>query len=187
MLVEDTWGDDVHRMAPAPSSRPMWSRYPMRGLPTYGMRDSVVRTTCPVVLYRCGRRLGRVPVPVAMAAAIRTVGLTKTVDVEGNHVRCQVIGSVEPLLGVLVDRKSTRLNSSHLGISYAVFWLKKGDSFQRDAEIQQMPGQRNFFRRGQLDGGCWRVNVECFRRPSENFFKPRGGPLKIPLFLAPAR
>src|ERR1035438_1473554 len=26
--------------------------------------------------------------------------------------------------GVLVDRKSTRLNSSHLGISYAVFCLK---------------------------------------------------------------
>src|SRR5258705_8089395 len=29
-----------------------------------------------------------------------------------------------PFLGVL-DRKSTRLNSSHLGISYAVFCLKK--------------------------------------------------------------
>src|SRR5262245_63393941 len=27
--------------------------------------------------------------------------------------------------GVLGDRKSTRLNSSHLGISYAVFCLKK--------------------------------------------------------------
>src|SRR5438045_9538895 len=27
--------------------------------------------------------------------------------------------------GVQVDRKSTRLNSSHLGISYAVFCLKK--------------------------------------------------------------
>src|SRR5258705_7597069 len=27
--------------------------------------------------------------------------------------------------GVAVDRKSTRLNSSHLGISYAVFCLKK--------------------------------------------------------------
>ena len=26
---------------------------------------------------------------------------------------------------VLIDRKSTRLNSSHLGISYAVFCLKK--------------------------------------------------------------
>src|SRR5437899_6804581 len=29
------------------------------------------------------------------------------------------------VLQVLVDRKSTRLNSSHLGISYAVFCLKK--------------------------------------------------------------
>src|SRR5205814_8672275 len=28
-------------------------------------------------------------------------------------------------LGIAVDRKSTRLNSSHLGISYAVFCLKK--------------------------------------------------------------
>src|SRR5262245_39360112 len=27
--------------------------------------------------------------------------------------------------GLLLDRKSTRLNSSHLGISYAVFCLKK--------------------------------------------------------------
>src|SRR5262245_62948664 len=31
-----------------------------------------------------------------------------------------VVGRVRP-----VDRKSTRLNSSHLGISYAVFCLKK--------------------------------------------------------------
>src|SRR5436853_4967046 len=28
-------------------------------------------------------------------------------------------------VGIEVDRKSTRLNSSHLGISYAVFCLKK--------------------------------------------------------------
>src|SRR5947199_9501085 len=31
----------------------------------------------------------------------------------------------EPLRQIAVDRKSTRLNSSHLGISYAVFCLKK--------------------------------------------------------------
>src|ERR1035438_4111278 len=48
----------------------------------------------------------------------------------------QVIGTLQPLPGakefldelrslVQVDRKSTRLNSSHLGISYAVFCLKK--------------------------------------------------------------
>src|SRR5205814_10026336 len=31
----------------------------------------------------------------------------------------------------LLDRKSTRLNSSHLGISYAVFCLKKKNSTQK--------------------------------------------------------
>src|ERR1035441_7791170 len=30
-----------------------------------------------------------------------------------------------PVAGDAIDRKSTRLNSSHLGISYAVFCLKK--------------------------------------------------------------
>src|SRR5262245_54064096 len=33
--------------------------------------------------------------------------------------------AVTDLARVFVDRKSTRLNSSHLGISYAVFCLKK--------------------------------------------------------------
>src|SRR5256885_13260882 len=47
----------------------------------------------------------------------------------------QAFGGIEPydevgglsaeLAGVLADRKSTRLNSSHLVISYAVFCLKK--------------------------------------------------------------
>src|SRR5258705_6543337 len=34
----------------------------------------------------------------------------------------------QQLVDALVDRKSTRLNSSHLGISYAVFCLKKKNS-----------------------------------------------------------
>src|SRR5262245_64018648 len=34
-------------------------------------------------------------------------------------------------LGQLEDRKSTRLNSSHLGISYAVFCLKKKKNKQK--------------------------------------------------------
>src|SRR6266511_790536 len=34
-------------------------------------------------------------------------------------------GAGEALAGVRVDRKSTRLNSSHVKISYAVFCLKK--------------------------------------------------------------
>src|SRR5258705_4797737 len=44
-------------------------------------------------------------------------------------------------LGLLIDRKSTRLNSSHLGISYAVFCLKKKkkpkDSRRYNTEIQR--------------------------------------------------
>src|SRR5262245_64654376 len=34
-------------------------------------------------------------------------------------------GSIVTAGGLVLDRKSTRLNSSHLGISYAVFCLKK--------------------------------------------------------------
>src|ERR1039458_2248176 len=34
-----------------------------------------------------------------------------------------------------IDRKSTRLNSSHLGISYAVFCLKKKNRYDRRPRI----------------------------------------------------
>src|SRR5437899_9460576 len=39
--------------------------------------------------------------------------------------RAVLANTVELVNGLLEDRKSTRLNSSHLGISYAVFCLKK--------------------------------------------------------------
>src|SRR5262245_62723913 len=41
---------------------------------------------------------------------------------------CRIKGGKEAILGAhmgIGDRKSTRLNSSHLGISYAVYCLKK--------------------------------------------------------------
>src|SRR5262245_16434970 len=45
------------------------------------------------------------------------------------HVqRCRVVGEragIDDVAQIGLDRKSTRLNSSHLGISYAVFCLKK--------------------------------------------------------------
>src|SRR5258705_6059860 len=37
--------------------------------------------------------------------------------------------------GIVQDRKSTRLNSSHLGISYAVFCLKKKKRQQTDKKL----------------------------------------------------
>src|SRR5262245_47869622 len=39
--------------------------------------------------------------------------------------QCQMYPPFYALSGPFPDRKSTRLNSSHLGISYAVFCLKK--------------------------------------------------------------
>src|ERR1035441_10706084 len=41
------------------------------------------------------------------------------------------------------DRKSTRLNSSHLGISYAVFCLKKKLALHPTQASQRHDGQRN--------------------------------------------
>src|SRR5690554_7512101 len=38
---------------------------------------------------------------------------------------CIVIGEARKYVSALIDRKSTRLNSSHVRISYAVFCLKK--------------------------------------------------------------
>src|SRR5690349_24172348 len=55
----------------------------------------------------------------------RELGAALAVELDVDH---RLVGlRVEALLGVgqLVDRKSTRLNSSHVEISYAVFCLKK--------------------------------------------------------------
>src|SRR5262245_63475948 len=41
------------------------------------------------------------------------------------QVHHPVVGHADRMRDIEIDRKSTRLNSSHLGISYAVFCLKK--------------------------------------------------------------
>src|SRR5437660_6535298 len=46
-----------------------------------------------------------------------------------NHVTARTTGVLHHLLG---DRKSTRLNSSHVAISYAVFCLKKKKTVNSD-------------------------------------------------------
>src|SRR3712207_8001284 len=61
------------------------------------------------------------------------------VGIRADAVDGRVLGPErgEPLAGVL-DRKSTRLNSSHANISYAVFCLIKKDTDDR----QRAPGVR---------------------------------------------
>src|SRR3712207_7118405 len=58
----------------------------------------------------------------------RRAGQERLVDVGrngGRHVGVDAEQSRRGLQAHLVDRKSTRLNSSHANISYAVFCLKK--------------------------------------------------------------
>src|SRR3712207_8468648 len=69
------------------------------------------------------KKIGKWPIPDAVLAKLieklkaqqpRAIGLDLYRDIP-----------VEPGHQALVDRKSTRLNSSHANISYAVFCLKK--------------------------------------------------------------
>src|SRR2546426_4084840 len=56
-------------------------------------------------------------------------GLVALLEIQASRLRARVGPGGETVL--LADRKSTRLNSSHLVISYAVFCLKKKEAFSR--------------------------------------------------------
>src|ERR1035441_5083335 len=61
---------------------------------------------------------------VALAASPEnTGGSSSTVYSRTRWPRAQLTSTSTVAIGSLIDRKSTRLNSSHLGISYAVFCL----------------------------------------------------------------
>src|SRR2546426_8200922 len=59
--------------------------------------------------------------PVVMAGT----AVSAVLVVVGNLVADVLVGWIDPRIRHQTDRKSTRLNSSHLVISYAVFCLKK--------------------------------------------------------------
>src|SRR5437870_9956133 len=61
------------------------------------------------------------------------------------------------LVGVEADRKSTRLNSSHVAISYAVFCLKKKRNVPTDC-ASAFRVQRFHKRRGWLPGNVRRYS-----------------------------
>src|SRR5256885_6876608 len=60
---------------------------------------------------------------LAEAHAART--LDATAHLFGRHQRAELFSQDDAFFFLIADRKSTRLNSSHLVISYAVFCLKK--------------------------------------------------------------
>src|SRR5205814_6662135 len=63
---------------------------------------------------------------------------TKTAVFAGGCFWC-IQPAFDKATGVIkTDRKSTRLNSSHLGISYAVFCLKKKKKTKNIFQLQQL-------------------------------------------------
>src|SRR3712207_7668598 len=69
-------------------------------------------------------REGQVMAEVAKAAAAHAP-FVEVAHQHRRHLRFAGLQVVEDEVGLLADRKSTRLNSSHANISYAVFCLKK--------------------------------------------------------------
>src|ERR1035438_964901 len=62
-----------------------------------------------------------------------------------------------------IDRKSTRLNSSHLGISYAVFCLKK----MRPSPVPPLFPYPPFYRPPETGAWPGRPQLECPRHEDE--------------------
>src|SRR3712207_8558652 len=80
-------------------------------------------------LFRSGRRrIGENPLPVD--------ALPELVDLELVLLLVSELSLLLPQVAVDLDRKSTRLNSSHANISYAVFCLKKNQDAARH-ELQR--------------------------------------------------
>src|SRR3712207_8008006 len=73
-------------------------------------------------LFRSGLREARIWLDLPLIRGL--VGPSRAVIVHSGYAAARVLAQV-PEADVHIDRKSTRLNSSHANISYAVFCLKK--------------------------------------------------------------
>src|SRR5262245_64070093 len=80
------------------------------------------------------------PYTTLFRSGVRTEGPARAlVDLEGAELLERL--AQRAAVAVLPDRKSTRLNSSHLGISYAVFCLKKKKKNQKTKGTVQQTTQ----------------------------------------------
>src|ERR1035441_9365620 len=84
-------------------------------------------STRPELLWCAAALVVAVCVELIVAWFIRSKGVNLTGDEPSYIIQAQAYAHFTPhiLSTIKADRKSTRLNSSHLGISYAVFCLKK--------------------------------------------------------------
>src|SRR5690625_5389875 len=77
------------------------------------------------------RKQNLVPAPVGTGTALLLTA-TCADDFLGNVIRSLGVLLKLHAVGCTADRKSTRLNSSHVAISYAVFCLKKKRVMRQD-------------------------------------------------------
>src|SRR5256885_11923351 len=96
-------------------------------LPCRFVRGVVCSDALVAQCLQCTRRPGQLEVG---QAAILTGELEQGLHADGGRIGmlgCDLVrcGNVDAQSTPALDRKSTRLNSSHLVISYAVFCLKK--------------------------------------------------------------
>src|SRR5256885_7068263 len=94
--------------------------------------NGVFGTRWATIVERCGGKAirveapwGQVIDPDAIDHALRRSGPVKAVAIVHAETSTGAYQPLEPIARLCRDRKSTRLNSSHLVISYAVFCLKK--------------------------------------------------------------
>src|SRR2546430_7342592 len=70
----------------------------------------------------------------------------------------------DPRVGISIDRKSTRLNSSHSQISYAVFCLKKKNTHQYQTDhVVGCPGQTHSPASRQAKWALSHTHFTCLR------------------------
>src|SRR5437588_8985119 len=92
---------------------------------TLSLHDALpISSLTPLIGERIARAFERAGVPEGLVRVIHGPG-TGAAVVESGVAKVFFTGSVEAGRSVGEDRKSTRLNSSHTVISYAVFCLKK--------------------------------------------------------------
>src|SRR3712207_8025697 len=88
---------------------------------------TLFRSNCALLIYlRYAGGFDRTPNGARLAAACGCPGDRRTGNAEDQAGRADLKHAQTAVLpAVRLDRKSTRLNSSHANISYAVFRLKK--------------------------------------------------------------
>src|SRR5205814_6611337 len=95
--------------------------------PTTQIYTLSLHDALPISLHACRAAVEEGILPGGGVAVIRAAakvldGVRKKVANEDQQIGVDI---VRRAIEAPIDRKSTRLNSSHLGISYAVFCLKK--------------------------------------------------------------